>query len=61
MTRDAAARRAKYLGMAIELREMAERASSPEMRDGFMRLAVLYEELAEYAAEPGSSAADEPL
>ena len=33
---------------------MADRASSPEMREGFMRLAVLYEELAEYAAKPGS-------
>lgn len=37
---------------------MAGQAGSPEMRDGFMRLAVLYEELAEYAAKPGLSAAD---
>jgi len=54
MTQDGAARRAKYLETAFELRGMADRASSPEMREGFMRLAVLYEELAEYAAKPGS-------
>jgi hypothetical protein len=50
MTQEAAARRAKYLATAIELRKMALQAQSSELRAGFMRLAVLYEELAEYAA-----------
>ncbi|HWG77701.1 MAG TPA: hypothetical protein VN660_13035 [Steroidobacteraceae bacterium] len=50
MMEDAAARRANYLARAIELRQMASQVQSAEMRDAFMRLAVLYEELAEYCA-----------
>lgn len=41
---------AAYLKIAIKLRDMSARARSPDTRREFMRLAVLYEELAEYAA-----------
>jgi hypothetical protein len=45
----AATRRAAYLSSAMEMRKMAQNARSLELQEGFMRLAVLYEELAEYA------------
>jgi hypothetical protein len=48
-------RRASYLAKAIELRQRALAVHSPQLRDGFMRLAVLYEELAEYAAKQDST------
>ena len=41
---------AAYLENAIKLRDMSARAPSPDTQQAFMRLAVLYEELAEYAA-----------
>jgi len=37
---------------------MAEGTHSPELREGFMRLAVLYEELAEYVANTGDASPD---
>jgi hypothetical protein len=43
-------RRAVYLEAATELRRMAYQAQSVEMQRDFMRLVVLYEELAEYTA-----------
>jgi hypothetical protein len=51
----AAARRDSYLATALELRTMARRAQSPEMQQGFMQLAVLYEELAEYTGVASSA------
>ncbi|MGH8144244.1 MAG: hypothetical protein ACREU2_17230 [Steroidobacteraceae bacterium] len=45
-------RRAAYLAAAIDLRKMAINAHSPEAQQNFMRLAVLYEELAEYSSGP---------
>ncbi len=56
---DAAKRRAAYLANAREMRKLAESAHAPELREGFMRLAVLYEELAEYVAS-GTESKDEP-
>jgi hypothetical protein len=44
-------RRQAYLAAALELRKMAYQAHSSEMQQAFMRLAVLYEELAEYAVK----------
>jgi hypothetical protein len=48
-TQSADARRAAYLAAAVDLRKMAINAHSPEAQQNFMRLAVLYEELAEYS------------
>jgi uncharacterized coiled-coil protein SlyX len=45
-----AARRAAYLRSAVQLRALAEKAQDTEARRMLMQLAVLYEELAEYAA-----------
>lgn len=42
--------RAAYLENAIKLRDMSARAQFSETQQMFMRLAVLYEELAEFAA-----------
>jgi hypothetical protein len=44
-------RREAYLAAALELRKMSFHAHSAEMQQGFMHLAVLYEELAEYAVK----------
>ena len=52
-TQSAAARRATYLTAAVELRKMAFKVQSPEMRRDLMQLAVLYQELAEYSATQG--------
>ena len=47
--------RAAYLAAALELRTMAYRAQSLEMRRDLMRLVVLYEELAEYSSRQGQA------
>ncbi|MGH8141079.1 MAG: hypothetical protein ACREU2_00960 [Steroidobacteraceae bacterium] len=48
----AAARRLRYLATASVLRQWAVSAHSTDARREFMRLAELYEELAEYSAAP---------
>lgn len=45
-----AARRTAYLATAVDLRKAAYAVHSLEARAAYMHLAVLYEELAEYAA-----------
>jgi hypothetical protein len=40
--------RAAYLDMAIELRDMSSRAQSLDTQQAFMRLAILYAELADF-------------
>ena len=52
--------RAEYLDAAIKLRDMAAKAHSLETQQGLMQLAVMYQELAAYSANPHEFAADEP-
>ena len=51
-------RRERYLGVARELRKRASQAHALETRRDLMKLAVLYEELAEYAVNRPGRAQD---